>query len=267
MFSARVVTVAQANKFQVGIGYQRTWLVDKQASPLKYQTSEKIFQLAYTHAGNKSKYGFEINGALGDFFPTGFAKRQLYDPSYNPDGSHKTDSVNLTGRWYNARIKINYLRKTRTGYSVIGKDKLYSNNYAGASLNNQTFYTDNFVRTGWLSSSSLNAEYAHGALLNSKHQFSIGISIPLVAVNTRLPYHNSISSPSEESDIKTFFRKGSRFTWVAAFQNVQLHAGYEYSVSRSLGLGIQYFGQWLRYQQEQPITLFQNNIGVTASFK
>ncbi len=259
------ITSAQTSKFKIGIGYQRTWMKDQQASPLKYQTSEKTFSLAYNHAGNNSIFGIQLNGALGDFFPTGFKNRQLYDPGYNADGSHKTDSLRLAGTLYNARIKINYLRKTSSGFSSFGKEKLYSNNYAGASLNNQLFYSDNFVRTGWINSSSLNAEYFHTALLNSKHQFTIGISIPLVAVNTRLPYHNTIGSSNGESDVKTFFKQGSRFTWLAAFQNIQLNAGYEYSVSNKLKLGLQYFGQWLHYNYEKPITLFQNNIGITAS--
>ena len=261
------ITKAQTGKFQIGIGYQRTWMVDQQASPLKYQTSEKTFSFAYNHLGNNSIFGIGLNGALGDFFPTGFANRQLYDPGYNADGSHKTDSFPLIGKLYNARLKINYLHKTSNGYSVFGKEKLYSNNYVGASLNNQLFYSDNFVRTGWMNSSSLNADYFHAAVLDTRHQFTIAISIPLFAVNTRLPYHNSISSPNGESDIKTFYKQGSRLTWLGAFQNVQFNAGYEYLISKKVGLGLQYSGQWLHYSCEKPITLFQNSIGLKASIK
>jgi len=36
---------AQSSRFSIGAGYQRTWIVDAQASPLKYQTSEKSFLL------------------------------------------------------------------------------------------------------------------------------------------------------------------------------------------------------------------------------
>lgn len=258
---------AQKNQFQIGIGYQRTWMVDKQASPLKYQTSEKTFSLGYFHTGSKEKFNVQINGALGDFFPTGYKNRQLYNPGYNSDGTNKKDSFPFAGTLYNARVKIGYLTNVSNGYSVIGKENLYSNNYIGTSLNNQLFYSDNFVRTGWFNSSSVNAEYEHAAVYNTKHSFNIKISIPLFARNTRLPYHNTISSPDGDNGIKAFFNQGSRFAWFGNFQNIQLDAGYEYAVSNHVGMGIHYSGQWLHYNYEKPITLFQNNIGITASLK
>jgi hypothetical protein len=266
IFLAGVIQ-AQKNQFQIGIGYQRTWMVDKQASPLKYQTSERTFSLGYFHTGSKAKFNVQLNGSFGDFFPTGFHNRQLYNPGYNNNGTPKKDSFPFVGTLYNARIKVAYLKQVSNGYSVIGKEKLYSNNYVGASLNNQLFYSDNFVRTGWFNSSSVNPEFEHAAVYNTRHSINIKISIPLFARNTRLPYHNSISSPEGDNGIKSFFKQGSPFGWFGNFQNIQLDAGYEYSVSNHVGLGMHYFGQWLHYNYEKPITLFQNNIGVTASLK
>lgn len=258
---------AQQSKFTFGIGYQRTWMLDKQASPLKYQSSEKTISLGYTHTSNKSFVQADVNGALGDFFPTGFFNRKWYNPSYNNDGSPKQDSGLMMGTLYNARVKLSYLRATTNGYSTVGNNKLYSHNYAGASLGNQFLYTDNIVRTGWLNSTSFNAEVMHTTMLNTKHFFSIKLSIPLFARNTRLPYHNSISSPDGESNLATFFKQGSRFAWLADFQNVQLDASYEYALNKNVNLGLHYFGQWLRYSKEEPIHLFQNNISLTASLK
>ncbi|MGN6800621.1 MAG: hypothetical protein ACTHJN_01875 [Ginsengibacter sp.] len=265
MFGANAM--AQQNKFTLGFGYQRTWMLDKQASPLKYQTSEKTILLGFDHKGNKGILGAQINGALGDFFPTGFKGRQMYDPGYNEDGTPKKDSSYMPGTLYSGRIIISYLRKATSGYNVIGKEQLYSHNYYGASVNNQLFYSDNIVRTGWLNSASLNGEFMHTAMLNTKHFFNIKISIPLFAENTRLPYHNTISSPTGESNVKTFFRQGSRFAWFGNFQNIQLDASYEYSINDHWSMGLRYFGQWLHYSKEKPINLFQNNIGITTSLK
>ena len=262
-----VKAMAQENKFTLGVGYQRTWMLDKQASPLKYQTSEKTILLGYDHTGSKGIFGAQINGALGDFFPTGFKGRQMYDPGYNDDGTPKKDSSYIPGTLYNGRIKISYVRQATSGYNVIGKEKLYSHNYYGASLNNQLFYSNNIVRNGWLNSASFNGEYMHTALLNTNHFFSIKISIPLFAENTRLPYHNTISSPIGESNIKTFFREGSRFAWFGNFQNIQIDAAYEYNISNHWSMGVRYFGQWLHYSKEKPINLFQNNIAITTSLK
>lgn len=262
-----VKATAQQNKFTLGLGYQRTWMLDKQASPLKYQTSEKTIILGYDYTGSKGIFSAQVNGALGDFFPTGFKDRQMYDPGYNDDGTPKKDSSFMPGTLYSGRIKVSYLRQATSGYNVIGKGSLYSHNYFGASLNNQLFYSDNIVRTAWLNSASFNAEYLHTAMLNTKHYFNIKISVPLFAENTRLPYHNTIASPTGESNIKTFFKQGSRFAWLADFQNIQVDAGYEYNISNHWSVGIKYFGQWLHYAKEKPINLFQNNIAITTSLK
>jgi len=257
---------AQNNSINIGIGYQRTWMNDQQGSPLKYQTSEKTLNLGYEYYGEKSKFDLELNGAIGNFFPTGFFDRQLYEPGYNNDGTPKTDSGLMNGKIYNGRIKLGYLRAVNNGYSTINKKDLYNKSYVGASLNNQIFYTDNFTRTGWMNSSSFNGEFAHRALFNTKHHFEIKISVPLFARVSRLPYHNSVSSARDESDIKTFFKQGSRFAWLGNFQNIQMDASYQYKISKSFGLGLHYFGQWLHYTEVKPINLFQNNLALTASF-
>ena len=267
MGTIAVESLAQQKKFTVGLGYQRTWMLDKQASPLKYQTSEKTVLLAYDHIGNKGIFSAQVNGALGSFFPTGFKGRQMYDPGYNDDGTPRKDSFYIPGTLYNGKIKISYLRQTTTGYNIIGKEKIYSHNYFGASINNQLFYSDNIVRAGWLNAASFNAEYLHTAMLNTKHFFSLRISIPLFAQNSRLPYHNTISSSSGESNVKTFFKQGSAFAWLANFQNIQVEAGYEYSINNSFSMGLKYSGQWLHYTKEKPINIIQNNIGITASLK
>ena len=265
--SMAVAIQAQNNHFQIGIGYQQTFMIDNQASPLKYVSAEKTISLGYVHTGNKGRFKAEINGALGDFFPAGFKNRQLYDPGYNSDGTEKTDSFQIEGKLYNARVKVGYLKQIGNSSSVIGTEKQYINNYVGASLNNQLFYSENFVRAGWLNSSTINAEYEHIAIYQVKHSFNIKLSIPLFGRNTRLPYHNTISSPEGYSGIKTIFKQGSSFSWLGNFQNIQLDAGYQYAAGKHVALGIHYFGQWLHYNKEIPITLFQNNIGVTASLK
>jgi hypothetical protein len=251
----------------LGAGYQRTWMLDKQASPLKYQSSEKTFLLGYENAGNNGKFSAQLNGAFGAFFPTGFHDRKWYNPGYNNDGSPKKDSGLLLGTLYNARLKLGYVREISSGFSVVGKEKFYNRKYLGASLSNQLFYSDNIVRTGWMNSSSLNAEYAHDVYTQNRHLFTLRLTVPLFARNTRLPYHNTVGSSAGESHIKTIVRQGSRFATLLDFQNIAVEAGYEFAVNGKVGLGLQYSGQWLHYTYERPINLFQNNLSLVATIK
>ena len=258
---------AQNGAFRIGIGYQRTWVLDQQASPLKYQTSEKTFLVGYEHTGPHAKIAAGLEGGWGSLFPTGFRNRLLYDPGYHPDGTPKNDSFPIPGTFYNARLKLGYLRSLGNGYSLLGKNKVNTGDYLGGSLNNQLFYTDNIVRNGWLNSTSLNADFEHTVLFNNKHMVGIKVSIPLVARNSRLPYHNTISSASGESNIKTFFRQGSRMAWLGNFQHIQVEATYEYAIGKRLGIGAHYTGQWLHYSYEKPVTFVQNNIGLFAAVR
>lgn len=253
---------AQQHRFQMGAGYQRTWMVDRQASPLKYQSSEKTVSLGYSHSGSKGKFHARLVGALGEFLPTGFQNRQFYHSGQTTDGT-AIDSVPLTGLLYSGRLTIGYAKK------ISGKTNSpvpTGASYAGLSFNNQLFYTDNAVRAGWLNAATINADYLHDLINFPRHFIGLKISVPLVGVNTRLPYHNSISSSRAESDVKTFFRQGSRQASVLDFQSIHLGLQYQYTVSKWLGIGVQYTGQWLRYTKEQPLTLFQNNIGLSFSF-
>lgn len=255
---------AQKNSVRIGFGYQRTWMVDRQASPLKYRTGEKTIMLHYDHTGNNGILFGRIEGAMGKLFPSDINRRWWYDQGYNNDGTPKNDSVLMMGKLYNARIQLGYLK-------AIGSDhagnKISSGNYAGGSINNQLFYTDNVVRNGWLNAASLNADYLHTISISHRHYIGLKISIPLLARNARLPYHNTISSATSDSNIKTFFKEGSRWAWLADFQDIQITAQYEYSINKNLGIGVYYWGQWLHYSHERPVTMLQNNLSVFASVK
>jgi len=258
---------AQNGVFKIGIGYQRTWVVDKQASTLKYQSAEKTFLLGYSNSGAKHRFDAQLSGGFGKFFPTGFQNRLWYNPVYNADGSAKIDSSLVTGTLYNAKLDIAYSKNISNGYTKIGNNDFYSKRYAGASISNNLFYSDNITRNAWMNSTSLNALYQYTTLMNVKHQFSIRLTIPLVARNTRLAYHNTVASSTGDSHVKTFFKQGSRLVSFASFQNIRVDAGYDYAAGKNFGMGIHYSGQWLRYAYEKPISLFQNNIGVVVSIK
>lgn len=254
---------AQQHRFQMGVGYQRTWMVDRQASPLKYQSMEKTISLGYSRTASKGKLYAQLGGALGEFLPTGFQNRQFYHYGQTTGGNSTTDSVPINGMLYNGRLTIGYVKKISRETNNLFPT---GGSYAGLSFNNQLFYTDNVVRTGWLNAATVNADYLRELINFPRHFAGLKISVPLAGVNTRLPYHNSISSSRAESDVKTFFRQGSRLASVLDFQAIQLGLQYQYAVSTWLGIGVQYFGQWLHYTKEQPLTLFQNNIGLSLSF-
>lgn len=262
-----VITQAQKDGLRIGIGYQRTWLLDKQASPLKYQTREHTFLLGYGHTSNVGKWYAQVNGAFGRMFPTGFGNRMWYTEKYDTNGTRTLDSSRLVSSFYHGYFSAGYMKKVSQGMSFFGKEKMTNQNYVGGALTNQLFYTDNIVRTGWMNSTSVNAEWVREMQYSARHFLSVKFSVPLFARNTRLPYHNTVSSAEGDSEIKTIAKQGSRFAWLGNFQNIRVDAAYEYALNRNVGLGIHYIGQWLSYEYQKPLRLFQNNIGLVATIK
>lgn len=265
--TAQKTHLTRKGSLQVGIGYQRTWMSDRQASPLKYQSSEKTFSLAYRRSDASQLFDISLKGAFGPFFPTGFSNRKWYHTSQDENGTIRTDSNTLRGTIYNTHLKIGYARSVDNGMTRFGNKDLISNRYAGASISSQLFYSDNIVRTGWMHAATVNADFTQLSTLGNKHHFRVGISIPLFARNTRLPYHNTVNSPTDKSNLGTVLKQGSRWTWFGNFQNIRIDAQYTYNIASRTQLGLHYSGQWLHYRYENPITLFQNNIGLTLGFQ
>lgn len=265
--SLSVVAFGQKkNEFRLGIGYQQTWLVDQQASPLLYSAHQKKADFRYTRFFRNGLLLGELEGAVGDFFPVAFKGRQFYETGYNEDGSPKTGSWPLVGTLYSGQVKIGYLHRVQGNPNNNSRNIQFSG-FAGAYLTNQLFYSDNIIRAGWLNSSSLDLAYLASVRLHQKHLFNAGLSASVLARNTRLPYHNSVGSATDGNNIETVFRQGSKITSLDKFQSIRIEAGYLYDVSKKFGLGIQYAGQWLHYSQALPVTCLQHQLVLSVTLK
>jgi hypothetical protein len=259
---------AQQNTFKIGIGYQRTRMLDQQASPLQYNSSAATFKTGYYKTSNQGKFTAELAGALGNMSPAGTSNRYWYSPVYdNNGGIIRQDSFPLSGKLYNGMINIGWMKDISSGTVATGKSETSIRQFAGLSASDQLFYSDNIVRAGWMNNATLNGDYQLDVSSNARHFFSLKITIPLFGVNTRLPYHNTVASPKGESHAKTIFKEGSQVAWLGNFQNIRVEASYEYAIGKNFGLGLRYSGQWLQYPSAMPINLYQNNLGIEATFK
>ena len=254
------------NEFQLTVGYRQTSLVDKQASPLLYRSNEKQVGFRYRrHLVNAIIVG-ELNGSFGDFYPPALRGRQFYESGYNNDGTPKTGSWPLIGTLYYGRLSVGYLQRIH-GSAVANIRKAQMSGYAGLLLSNQLFYSDHIVRVGWMNSSFASAVYHAGLTLRHKHQLSATAALAIFARNTRLPYHNSVSSSTDGDNLSTVFKQGSQWVAVNKFQQFQLEAGYDYHLTRKLDIGLHYSGQWLHYTEELPLYLLQNNLSLSVTLK
>jgi hypothetical protein len=239
-----------------GIGMQQRHLLDEQKSALVYSSREYMAGLFYRSISDRSVFSAELDFSTGSFFAKHFRDRKLYTAGYGIDGSVTTDSLPVLSGILTGIFQVSYLKSMGSGEKNAW--------YAGAALKDLLIYPENNI--GILNSLGLYLTAQVARDINSKNRLSANLAIPLVAVNTRLPWHNTATSPVK-SETATFFIKDSRLVTVNNFQSVQCHLNYTFRLASRWNLGAEYAFVWLRIPYYQPMKSFINSIQLQTSYR
>lgn len=250
--SARIQTF----KYQLGfgLGYQSRQLLDEQKSALVYGSHEYPGTLFFKKEKEKSQFSASLDFSLGSFEARHKKGRQLYTVDYDINGNVTTDSVPLTSGIIAGKFRLTYLRNISGGTFRW---------MAGGTLQDQLIYPENKI--GLLNSLSLNAALYVSKKINANQMISAKLELPLVAINTRLPWHNTATDPVK-SEVATFFKKGSRFVTLDNYQSVQFNLTYSFRISTHWRLGADYEFNWMRVPYYQPMKSYVNRISLFTSF-
>ncbi len=250
--SARIQTF----KYQLGfgLGYQSRQLLDEQKSALVYVSHEYQGTLFFKKEKEKSLFSAGLDFSLGSYEARHKQGRQLYTVDYDINGNVTTDSVPLTSGIVAGKFNVTYLRNISGGTFRW---------MAGGTLQDRLIYPENNI--GLLNSLSLNAALYVSKRIQANQIISAKLELPVVAINTRLPWHNTASDPVK-SEIATFFKKGSRFVTLDNYQSVQLNFNYSIRISTKWMLGADYEFDWIRVPYYQPMKSFVNRISLYTSF-
>jgi hypothetical protein len=240
----------------LGIGIQQRQLLDEQKSALVYSSREYTAGLFYRRISDRSVFSAELDFSTGSFFAKHFRDRKLYSTGYEIDGSVTADSLPVLSGILAGIFQVSYLRILGRGENTAW--------YAGAALKDLLIYPENNI--GILNSVGLYLTAQVARDINSKNRMSANLSIPLVAVNTRLPWHNTATSPVE-SETATFFKRDSRLVTVNNFQSAQCNVNYTFRLASRWNLGAEYAFVWLRVPYYQPMKSFINSIQLQTSYR
>jgi len=248
------ITRVYKNQLGFGLGYQSRQLIDEQKSALVYQSKEYQAKIFFNKERKQSLFLTSLDFSLGSFYAKHQTGRHLYSVDYDIDGNVTIDSVPVTSGILAGKFKITYLR------SISNKSLAWK---AGGTIQDQLIYPENYI--GLLNSLSLNATVYVSKKIQENHTVSAKLEVPVAAVNTRLPWHNTATDPVE-SEMSTFFKKGSRFVTLDKFQSLQLNLNYSFRVSSRWNIGGDYELTWIRVPYYQPMKSFVNRISVFTSY-
>lgn len=235
---------AKSRERQIGLslGFQQRHLLDEQKSALVYTSGEYTAGIFFRNLKEKSIFSVDLSVEKGSYSARQIGDRWLYAYTYELDGSVTTDSFQVASGIFSGLFQVSYLRKAGRGTKIRW--------YAGPALKDLIVYPENNI--GLLNSLGLYASMYADRNFGARTRIGTGLSLPIVALNSRLPWHNTASDPLK-SETATFFRKGTRLVSVNKFQLLQFNLNVGYQITKRLNLGADYSFIWLRIPYYQPM--------------
>lgn len=237
------------------LGNQNRQLLDEQKSALTYASEEYLAGIFFTREGHNSLFKISLNVGAGDFYAKHFKDRRLYSSKYDIEGNVSVDSLPVTSVLTGGNFQVCYLLKLNPGRPTTW--------LAGASVKEMMVYTDNKI--GLLNSLGLHANLGFMNEFGGKSKIQVNLSVPLVALNSRLPWHNTASDPLD-SEIMTFFKKGTSLVGPDDFRMAELELDYEIRVTRGWNIGAGYSFTWMNVPTYQPLKSVLHTFQIQTSF-
>lgn len=235
---------AQSHERQIGLslGFQQRHMLDEQKSALVYSSGEYTAGIFFRNLKEKSIFSMDLAVGKGSYYARHIGDRWLYAYTYELDGSVTTDSFPVASGILSGLLQVSYLRKAGQGRNISW--------YAGPALKDLLVYPENNI--GLLNSLGLYASVYADGNFGARTRLGTGLSLPLVAMNSRLPWHNTATDPLK-SETVTFFKKGTRLVSVNKFQLLQFNLNVGFQLTKRLNLGADYSFIWLRVPYYQPM--------------
>ena len=238
-----------SHRFSMGPLLGNLKVKDLQTSPVMYVANPKGVQLTYEHRAAGHLLQVDVQASASRFIAPALGIRQFKFTDEQITGETTRNTVLLAPSLYQGTVEVGYLRRVNTANPA---NKWRS--YAGLGLHNWLGYADGVAMTTWaINAATLNATAAGEWQIGAAHQLTLQGAVPLVGLVSRLPYSNVLSYP-ERRYFDLFFSKGTHVATWNRLQRLHLQAGYRASLSRHLGLSLQYQLEWFHYSEPRSIS-------------
>lgn len=240
------------NRIGLAFGIGSVTYLDKNSSPLIYQSKPKNLRLFYNLESNTFLFSIDLDVKVGSNSPKYHKDRTLYFQEEDYKGKKEDKKFPAGGSFMAGKISLGAYYKISSTQESTFKVAL------GGRIMNEMFYPQ-----GWNSGSMFNAlSFSPEGLIqhrvNEHHQFTASVRIPVVARLTRLPYDNTVSAP-DKKQVAGFFHNSS---WVGPtkFLVPAVAMGYNYQINTHWGAGLNYEVNWYNIQTPQQMKALSQSI-------
>ncbi|MBL7740739.1 MAG: hypothetical protein JNK14_16085 [Chitinophagaceae bacterium] len=233
------------NRIGLAFGIGSVTYLDKNSSPLIYQSRPKNVRLFYNLESNTFLFSFDLDVKLGNNFPKYHKDRTLYFQEEDYKGNQEDKKFPAGGSLMAGRISVGAY------YKIASTQESTFKVAVGGRIMNELFYPQGWNTGGMFNSLSLSPEAVTQHRINEHHQVTAALRIPLIALLSRLPYDNTVSAPVKKQ-VEGFFHH-SGWTGPSKFLAPALALGYNYQINTRWGAGLNYELNWYNIQTPQPM--------------
>ncbi len=243
------------NRIGLALGIGSITYLDKNASPLVYQSKPKNVRLFYNLESNHFLFSIDLDVKIGGTTAKHHANRTLYFQEQDYKGKNEDKKFPAGGSLLAGRISLGAFYKISSTQESTFKVAV------GGRVMNELFYPQGWTTAGLFNALSLSPEAWTQHKIDEHHSFTAAVRIPIITRLTRLPYDGTVSSPNENL-LGGFFKNS---TWVgpSKFLSPAFDVAYNYQINQRWGAGIRY--EWSGYAIRTAQTMKATNQSVLAS--
>jgi hypothetical protein len=240
------------NRIGLALGIGSVKYVDKNSSPLNYQTRPKIVRLFYNLESNTFLFSVDLEAKVGSNSARDTKKRTIYFQEEDYKGNKNDKKFPVGGSFMAGRISLGAY------YKISSTQESTFRVAVGGRIMNELFYPQGWTSGGMFNALSLSPEVWTQHRVNDDHQFTALIRIPIVARLSRLPYDNTVSAP-DHTQVQGFFRNSS---WVTPkkFLAPSLALSYNYQINNGWGTGLNYELSWYNIRTPQQMKALSQSL-------
>ena len=240
------------NRIGLALGIGSITYLDKNSSPLVYQSRPKNLRIFYNLESNTFLFSVDLDVKMGSNAPKYHQDRTLFFQEEDYKGNREDKTFPAGGSFLAGRISLG-------GYYKISSTQESTFKVAvGGRIMNELFYPQGWNTGGLFNALSFSPEALTQHRVNEHHQFSASVRIPLIARLSRLPYDNTVSKP-DKNQVQGFIHNCS---WVgpSKFLAPAITLGYNYQINTRWGAGLNYELGWYNIQTPQPMKAIGQSI-------
>jgi hypothetical protein len=244
------------SRIGLAMGIGSVTYLDKNSSPLVYQSRPKNLRLFYNLESNDFLFSIDLDVRVGSNAPKYHKDRTLFFHEEDYRGKSEEKKFPAGGSLMAGRISIGAF------YKIASTQESTFKVAVGGRIMNELLYPQGWTSGGLFNALSFSPEAWTQHRVDEHHSFTASMRLPVATRLTRLPYDNTVSKPNE-SVLGGFFTN-AQWVGVKKFLAPAMSLGYNYQINQRWGAGLQYDFSW--YNIQQPQTFKAVSQSVLANF-